>query len=420
MAKKGKTFAEKILGKKIGREVNADEIIIASPDRVMSHDNASPISKNFKAIGVKKVKNPDKIVIILDHCVPAASEEYAKNHKNIREFVAEQGIKNFFDINAGVCHQVFVEKGFALPGQLLLGSDSHTNSYGAVGAFSAGIGRTEMAAIWATDELWLLVPQSMKVELTGKFLPGVSAKDLALHIIGEIGADGALYKSVEFHGEGAKRLSISERFTLANLSAEMGAKNGYFPPDEKTREYLTMRTSEEYEEVFPDKDALYETTLKYDLGKIEPKVAFPHTVDNVKPISFATGMKFNQAVLGTCTNGRLDDLQIAAKILKGKSIHKSVRLLVFPASMDVYREALEDGTMKTLVEAGAVIMNPGCGPCLGAHEGVLAPGEICLSTSNRNFKGRMGCNEAEVYLVSPATAAASCLLGIVTDPREII
>lgn len=416
----GKTFAEKILSKNVDRDVRADEIVIASPDMVMSHDNASAISKSFKSIGLKKVKNPDKIVIILDHCVPAASEEYAVNHKTIREFVKEQGIKNFFDINAGVCHQVFMEKGFALPGTLILGSDSHTNSYGALGTLSAGIGRTEMAAIWATDELWLLVPKSMRIELTGKFLPGVSAKDLALHIIGEIGADGALYKSVEFAGDALKKISISERITLSNLTAEMGAKNAYFPPDDKTREWLVMRTDKEYTEVFPDKDAIYDQILKYDLSKIEPKIAFPHTVDNVKPISFASGLEFHQALLGTCTNGRLDDLQIAAKVLKGKKISPKIRLLVFPASMEVFREALEDGTIKILADAGAVIMNPGCGPCLGAHEGALAPGEVCLSTSNRNFKGRMGCKDASVYLASPATVAVSSLRGLITDPREVL
>jgi len=415
----GKTFAEKILSLKAKKEVKAGEIIIASPDKVMSHDNSAAISKHFKSIGTKKVKDPNKIVIVLDHCVPAASQKYAENHKTIREFVDEQKLPNFFDINAGVCHQVLMEKGFALPGRLILGSDSHTNSYGAVGAFSAGIGRTEMAAIWATDELWLLVPESIKIELTGKFLSGVGAKDLALHIIGEIGADGALYKSVEFTGDALSKLSISERITIANLSAEMGAKNAYFPPDELTREWLTMKTDEDYQEIFPDLSANYSQTLKYDLRKIEPKIAFPHTVDNVKPISFASGMEFHQALLGTCTNGREDDLEIAAKILKGKKINPKIRLLVFPASMEVYKEAIDNGTLKTLVDSGAVIMNPGCGPCLGAHEGILAPDEVCISTANRNFKGRMGCKEASVYLASPATVAASALRGLVTDPREV-
>lgn len=416
----GKTFAEKLLSKKAGNDVNADEIVVVSPDRVMSHDNSAAISKHFISIGTKRVANPEKIVIVLDHCVPAANEKYAANHKTIREFVNDQNIPNFFDINAGVCHQVFMEKGFALPGQLILGSDSHTNSYGALGAFSAGIGRTEMAALWATDELWLLVPKSIKIELTGKFLPGVSAKDLALHIIGEIGADGALYKSVEFAGEATTKLSISERITLANLSAEMGAKNCYFPPDKETRDWLVMRTEQDYEEILADKDAKYEQKLKYDLSKIEPRIAFPHTVDNVKPMDFANGMEFHQALLGTCTNGRLDDLQVAAGILKGKAINPKIRMLVFPASQGVFREALEDGTIKTLADAGAVIMNPGCGPCLGAHEGALAPGEKCISTSNRNFKGRMGCKDAEVYLASPATVAASALRGLITDPREVV
>lgn len=415
----GKTFAEKALGKKAGKEVVPGEIVMVKPDRLLSHDNTSAISKTFKSIGVKKVAYPDRIVIVLDHCTPAATEKYAGNHKVIRQFVKEQGIKNFFDINYGICHQVFAEQGFALPGQLILGSDSHTTSYGALGAFSAGIGRTEMAALYATGELWLKVPSSIKIEVTGKFPHKVGAKDLILHIIGTIGADGALYNSVEFTGETISGLSVGDRMTLANMAAEMGAKNGVVLPDDKTREYLKDRTDEEYEEIFPDPDAHYEKVLKFDVSGLEPTLAKPHTVDNMAKVGELKGTKINQALLGTCTNGRIEDLQAAAYILKGKKLHPDVRMLVFPASQEIMLEAMSRGILKTLAEAGAVLMNPGCGPCLGAHEGCLASGEVCISTANRNFKGRMGCKEAFVYLASPQTVAASALAGEIADPREV-
>lgn len=416
----GKTFVEKILGKKAGKEVVPGEIVVVEPDRLMSHDNTAAISKKFKSIGIRKVAYPDRIVIILDHCVPAASEKYATNHKVIREFVKEQGIRNFFDIHNGICHQVFIEKGFALPGNLILGSDSHTTSYGAVGAFSAGIGRTEMAALYATGELWLKVPQSYKIIVTGKFPEGVSAKDLILHIIGAIGSDGAIYKSVEFTGEAISDMSVSDRIILSNMSAEMGAKNGYFATDDKTREFLKGKTEEEYEEIHPDEDADYEKILEFDVTNLSPQVAKPHAVDNVSPVEEVKGIKINQALLGTCTNGRLNDLESAAKILKGKKIHPDTRMLVFPASQEVMLEAMRKGILEILSEAGAVLMNPGCGPCLGAHEGTLAPGEVCISTANRNFKGRMGCKDAFVYLASPETVSASAIKGEIADPREVI
>lgn len=416
----GKTFAEKVLGAKAGKEVIPGEIVTVSPDKVMSHDNTAAIIKTFKSIGTEKVASPHKVVIILDHCVPAASEKYAQNHKEIRKFVQEQNIENFYDIHWGICHQVFSERGHALPGQLILGSDSHTTTYGALGAFAAAVGRSEMAALYAIDELWLRVPESYQIVLQGRFPPGVYAKDLILYIIGDIGADGALYKSVEFCGEAIPELSISERMTLTNMAAEMGAKNAFVAPDLKTRQWLASRTQKAYTEVFPDEDATYEKVLRYNLDELQPQVACPHTVDNVKPISEVKGLKFQQAILGTCTNGRTDDLAIAASILKGKKIHKDVRLIVFPASREVYMEALKKGILETLAEAGAVIMNPGCGPCMGAHQGVLAPDEVCISTANRNFKGRMGCNQAEIYLASPATVAASSVKGIISDPREMV
>ena len=414
----GKTFAEKILGDRVGRPVSAGEIITVRPDHVMSHDNSAAIAKTFKKIGVERVKDPDGIVIILDHCVPAADEKYAQNHKEIRAFVAEQGISSFFDIGRGICHQVLPEEGFALPGRLILGSDSHTTTYGALGAFAAGIGRSEAAVIWATGEIWLRVPPTLRIEISGSFPAGVGAKDLILHIIGKIGADGGLYRAVEFCGSTVRSLSMGGRMTLCNMAAEMGAKIGYVEPDGVTLRYLARRAREGFEPVFSDADAAIDETIKIDASKLAPLVAKPHTVDNTAAVTDVAGRPIDQAVLGTCTNGRVEDLWVAANRLRGKRVHPRVRLLVFPASSQVYAEALRLGLLADLLEAGAVIMNPGCGPCLGAHQGVLAPGEVCISTANRNFKGRMGCKEAEIYLASPETVAASALAGCIADPRD--
>lgn len=416
----GKTFAEKILSLRAGKDVVPGEIVIVEPDYLMSHDNTAAISKTFKSIGVDKVKYPERLVIIIDHCVPAADDKHAQNHKTIREFVKEQKIPNFHDIHYGICHQVFSEEGFAMPGKIILGSDSHTNTYGAFGALAAGIGRSEAAAIFATGEMWLMVPESMKIVVSGKFPEGCYAKDLALKIIGDIGADGALYKSVEFTGSAVAEMSMSERMMLANISAEMGAKNGFFAPDQKALDYIKKTAKSTYEIILPDDDAVYETVLEYDVSKLEPQLACPHSVDNVKPASQLADVKVHQALLGTCTNGRVDDLEIAAKILHGKKISPDVRLLVFPASQKVYLEAIEKGIIADLAKSGGVIMNPGCGPCLGAHEGILAPGEVCISSANRNFKGRMGCKDSEIYLASPATVAASAIYGRITDPRKLL
>ena len=416
----GKTFSEKILGAKAGHPLKAGEVVTVSPDYVLSHDNSAAIIGEFKKLGLARVKRPEKIVIVLDHIVPASEEKYAQNHKTIREFVAEQGIGKFFDVQYGVCHQVFTENGFALPGKLIVGSDSHTTSYGALGAFAAGIGRSETASIWATDEIWLRVPETFKVVLQGKLPPGVFAKDVVLNIIGREGADGADYKAVEFTGPAAKDFSTASRFTMANMAAEMGAKNGYFPPDEETRRWLKTRTREAFELVASDPDASYAVVKDYDLSGIEPQVACPHTVDNVKPVREVEGKRFHQALIGTCTNGRLEDLEVAARILKGKKTHPGVRTLILPASREVYIEAVNKGLLAQLAEAGCVILNPGCGPCLGAHMGILAGGEVCLSTANRNFKGRMGARDSEIYLASPATVAASALEGKITDPRKYL
>lgn len=416
----GFTFAEKVLAKKSGKdEVAAGEIVTVTPDRILSHDNTAAISRIFQKLGRNKVVNPDKIVIVLDHCVPAANEKHALNHKVIREFVTEQGIKGFYDVGTGICHQVLPEKGYAFPGSLILGSDSHTTTYGAFGAFATGIGRSEAAVLWATDRLWLRVPETYRIELEGTFPRWVSAKDLILHIIGELGADGALYKAVEFCGPTIENMSIAGRMVLCNMAVEMGAKIGYVLPDEKTSQWLGPRVKKNYEVITSDSDATYERVISYNINHMPPQVACPHQVDNVKAVNEVSGTKIHQALLGTCTNGRMEDLEVAASILKGKRIASGVRLLVFPASWEVYREAWNKGVLLQLAEAGAIIMNPGCGPCLGAHEGVLAPGEVCLSTANRNFQGRMGCRDAFIYLASPATVAASALKGHITDVRSL-
>jgi len=416
----GKTFSEKVLSLKSGRDVRAGDIVTVSPDYILSHDNSAAIIKKFRKFGVNKVRNPEKIVIVLDHVVPASSEKHAQNHKEIREFVKQQGLPHFFDIHHGVCHQVFLEKGFALPGKLVVGSDSHTTSYGSLGAFSAGIGRTEAASVWATDEIWLRVPETLKIELTGQFKNGVYPKDAILKIIGDQGADRANYEAVEFTGAAVSRFSVSSRFVFCNMAAEMGAKNGYFPPDEIVDKYLSKITDEAIHPVYSDEDASFESVLSYDLSQIEPQIACPHTVDHVKPLKEVEGLSFDQGLIGTCTNGRLEDLKVAASILKGKKISPNVRVLVVPASRQEYLRALKQGVLEILVEAGCVLINPGCGPCLGAHQGVLAPGERALSTANRNFRGRMGSRDSEIYLASPATVAASAVEGKICDPRKYL
>jgi len=412
-------MTEKILGRASNQEVSPGDIIDATVDLAMSHENTAAISKKFKKIGVPAVWNPEKIVIPIDHCVPAASEEYAKNHKLIREFVEEQKITNFYDIKAGVCHQVLPEKGHIRPGMLIVGSDSHTPTYGAFGAFSAGIGRTEMAAVYATGSIWLRVPESFKIIVEGELPEKVSAKDAILTIIGELRADGCNYKAVEFCGSTVENMSIGERMVLCNMSAEMGVKAGMVAFDDTTRAYLDQRTEGEYTILNSDEECTYEKTFLFGVSDLEPQLSCPHTVDNVRPVHEKEGTQIDQAVLGTCTNGRVEDLREASQILKGKKVADTVRLLVIPASTEVYKEALQEGIIYDLVEAGAVICNPNCGPCLGAHQGSLAPGEVCISSSNRNFRGRMGCKEAGIYLASPATVAASAVTGEITDPRGV-
>ncbi len=416
----GHTFAEKILAQKAElAEVVPGLIVEVTPDAALSHDNTAPIAGIFRKIGVERVARPDIHVVILDHACPAPTTKHAQNHKDIRQFVAEQGIENFYDVGRGVCHQVLPEEGFALPGALIVGSDSHTPTAGAFGAFAAGIGRSEMAAIMATARIWLRVPESLKIVVHGQLREGVTSKDLALHVIGDLGADGGLYQSVEWHGEGVAALDMEARMTIPNLMAEMGAKNAYIPPDDVTFAWLEGRARRPYTPVYPDPDAEYADVVEYDANSIEPVVAKPHTVDNVATVREVTGTHIDQAFLGSCTNGRLSDLAMAAQVLEGRKIAPGTRLIVIPASSEVYLAALDAGYLRTFVEAGAVIESPGCGPCMGNHMGAPAEGEVSISTANRNFRGRMGTKESEVYLASPLVVAASAVAGEIVHPSDL-
>jgi 3-isopropylmalate/(R)-2-methylmalate dehydratase large subunit len=416
----GHTFAEKVLAQKAGlAEVVPGQIVEVTPDAALSHDNTAPISNIFHQIGVARVARPDIHVVVLDHACPAPTTKHAQNHKVIRQFVAQQAIESFYDVGRGVCHQVLAEEGFALPGALIVGSDSHTPTAGAFGAFAAGIGRSEMAAIMATARIWLRVPESLKIVVHGRLREGTTSKDLALHVVGNLGADGGLYQSVEWHGEGVEALDMAARMVIPNLMAEMGAKNGYVPPDEVTFAWLEGRARRAYEPIYPDADAAYARVVEYDAATIEPVVARPHTVDNVAPVREVVGTRIDQAFLGTCTNGRLSDLALAARVLEGHRVAPGVRLIVIPASSEVYLAALDAGYLRTFVEAGAVVESPGCGPCMGNHLGVPAEGEVTVSTANRNFRGRMGTKESEVYLASPLVVAASAVAGEIVHPKDL-
>ncbi len=451
----GYTFAEKALARAAGLTAAvAGQVIDAKPDVALSHDNTAAIARIFRAIGLEQVVIPDRMCITLDHAAPPPTPRHAQNHVEVRAFVKEQGIKHFFEVGRGICHQVLSEEALVLPGQLILGADSHTTHYGWLGAFGAGVGRTEMAAIWATGELWLRVPESMKVIVHGRLERGVTTKDLCLHLIGLLGADGGLYQSIEFHGPAIEPLPLAERMVIPNMMAEFGAKNAYLPPDDLVFDYLAERRTRRLKSeigdwrlrtvprretaphvtageigdrrseisdlaLYPDPDAAYASTHVINADDIELKVACPHTVDNVKLLREVAGTPIQQAFLGTCTNGRLEDIAAAAEIMKGQHVAQGTRLLVIPASSEVYAEALKAGYVQTLIEAGAVFGTPGCGPCMGVHMGVLGPGEACISTANRNFKGRMGQPDAEIYLASPAVVAASAVKGVIADPREI-
>jgi 3-isopropylmalate/(R)-2-methylmalate dehydratase large subunit len=413
------TMAEKILAKASGnKKSEAGEIIMANIDVAMTHDLTGPLSvESFDKIGVQKVWDPEKIVIVFDHQVPADSIEAANNHMIMRKFVEEQEIKNFYDVREGVCHQVLPEKGHVVPGEVIVGTDSHTCTHGALGAFATGIGSTDMAMVFATGKLWFKVPETIKFDITGKLQENVFAKDVILDIIGKMGADGATYKACEFGGETTRNMTISDRMVLCNMAIEMGGKTGLVEPDQKTIKYLKERSTKPYEILKTDNNALSLETMQIDVNKLEPQIACPHNVDNVKPVSEVEGIHIDQVFLGSCTNGRLSDLRTAAKIIKGKDVSKKVRMLVIPASREVYTKAMDEGLLRTFVDSGALVCNPCCGPCLGGHIGLVGPGEVSLSTSNRNFKGRQGSPDAEVYLSSAAVAAASAITGKITDPR---
>lgn len=413
----GKTFSEKILGRKAGREVSAGDFVEIEPDMAMSHDNTADISRKFYSLGTDQVYDPQKHVIVLDHATPPPNEKFAENHKVIREFVKRQKIRGFYDINRGICHQVLPEEGHIVPGIVAVGSDSHSTSYGAFGAFGTGIGRSEMAVIMATGEIWFRVPETVKILIEGEVPAGISSKDIILHIIGDLGADGALYQAVEFAGSVVDEMSVAGRFVLSNMAVEFGAKAGYSIPNRETIEYLQGRTTDSWEIVTSDDDAEFTEIYRYDVSDLTPQVACPHTVDNVSPVSDVAGTKIDQVFFGSCTNARLEDFQVVAEVLHGKEIHPNVRMLVFPASREVLFDALREGYVQDILDAGAVLMNPGCGACMGNHEGVPADGEVVVSTSNRNFKGRMGNRNSEIYLASPRTAAVSALTGEITDFR---
>ncbi|MDI6755761.1 MAG: 3-isopropylmalate dehydratase large subunit [Thermodesulfobacteriota bacterium] len=419
----GMTMAEKVLSRASGRrEVQPGEYVTAKVDQVMSQEAFAEVYRILKEEGVERVWNPSKIAIMLDHYVPAPSVAQAEVHKLIREGVKKYRIEGWHDMQAGICHQIMGEKGHIIPGELVLGTDSHSTTYGAFGAAGAGIGVSEMAYVLAMGELWMRVPFTIKFVIKGNLPERVMSKDIILFIAGKYTTEVAQYKAIEFKGPTLERMSIASRMTMANMGVELGAKFAFFEADQKTLDYLLPYVREDAKKRVgffkADPDARYEQVYEIDVSRLEPQVAIPHDVGNVRPISEVEDIKVNQAFLGSCTNGRFEDLEIAAAILKGKRVHAETRLIVFPASWEIYLKALREGILETLIEAGAVICNPGCGPCLGGHMGLLAAGEICIASSNRNFKGRMGSTEAEVYLGSPATVAASAIAGRIVDPRQ--
>jgi 3-isopropylmalate/(R)-2-methylmalate dehydratase large subunit len=426
----GMTIVEKILAGAIGAAaVKAGDIVEPRVDLAMSHENAALVLNQFEEIykdtGLEaKVWDPAKIAIIFDHRIPAESSKTATNQKKVREFIDQQGITKFHDIRGdegGICHQILPENGYVRPGFVVLGTDSHTDSHGALGAFAFGIGATEMASVWALGKaLNVEVPATIKVVVRGNFGPQVLPKDLILYLIGKLTASGANFKVIEFHGEAIIRMPTSGRLTICNMAVEAGATSGIVPPDAETLRYLkdVAGVKEAVPTFGPDPDAVYERVMDVDVSTLSPQIACPHSVDNVKTADEVHGLPIQQVVIGSCTNGRLDDIEVAAHILAGRKVARGVRMLVFPASARIYREAMEAGYLGTLMEAGAVVANSGCGPCLGVHQGALGDGEVALSTTNRNFKGRMGNTKSEVYLCSPAVAAASAVTGVITDPRK--
>jgi len=417
------TLVEEIFSRKTGRTVKAGDIILVDVDYIMSHDNTTPLAiKAFREIG-KPIYDKQRIVLHLDHAYPAPNILAAENHRKIFDFVKEQDLPYLF--TQGICHQVMIEEGFVTPGAVIIGADSHSNTYGALGAFGTGLGSTEIAVAWVTGKCWFKVPETIRIELYGQTQPGVYAKDVMLHLAGLLGMNGATYRSIEFGGEYIENLPIHERIIFSNMSTEIGAKCGLIAADEVTLKYLTEqtpaleRTKRPLEAIQPH-NPRYEQLLQIDVSDLSPQVACHPDVDNVKPLQEVEGLEIHQVFIGTCTNARYEDLEIVASLLRGKRVHPGVRVIVTPASQRIYKKAMQNGLIETFIDAGCVVTNPGCGACIGRHGGVLAPGERALTTMNRNFIGRMGSPQAEIYLASPATAAVTALTGRITDPRRYL
>ena len=419
----GMTITEKILARASSKgQVYPGEIVEAKIDVVMLHDIGTPgIQRPLKELGIEKLPKQVEVVIIPDHFVPAPTAKAADNLKLTREFAKKHGIKSYYEVGrGGICHQVMPEKGHVRPGEVIIGPDSHTTTYGAFGAFAVGLGVTDTAIGLGMGRLWFKVPPTIKIVLSGQLRKGTAAKDVALFLLKELGTEKLSYKAAEISGPIIDEMSIDGRMCLCDIAAEMGAKNCVIPPDEKTVHYLKARVTKAIVPVMSDGDAAYEEVLTYDLSNLPPLVACPHVPTNVREVKKVEGIKIDQAFLGSCTNGRMEDLRVAAEILSKRDVHPEVRLIITPASQEVYREALKEGLLEVFIKAGALITNPSCGACFGGHMGLLGDGEVCLSTSNRNFIGRMGSTKAEVYLASPATVAASAVAGVITDPREML
>jgi 3-isopropylmalate/(R)-2-methylmalate dehydratase large subunit len=416
----GKTLAEKILSQKSESEARAGSIVIAKVDLVFTQDTTGPLTvRQFQTSGFERLANPSQAAQFLDHAAPSPNSGLSNDHMLLRQFARQTGCL-IYEVGEGICHQIVAES-LAKPGDVIIGADSHTVTAGGLGAFATGMGSTDTAIALALGKTWLRVPKSIKIAVSGTFPAGVGAKDLILHLIGQIGADGATYQALEFSGDTVDKMSMSPRFTIANMAVEAGAKAGLFAADKTTQHYLVSQgRGNHYQPISPDTDATYERTINIDAASLEPTVSQPHTVDNTAPARELKGTKIQQVFIGTCTNGRLEDLAEAANILKGKKRHPETRLIIGPASRQVLLAAIKAGYIQTLLEAGAIILPPGCGPCLGLHQGVLGDGESCLSTANRNFRGRMGNPSAFIYLGSPATAAATAITGEITDPREVM
>ncbi len=414
------TLAEKILSKAAGKEVGAGDVTVVAVDVAMIQDGTGPLAvRQLEKAGMVRVANPNKTVLFLDHAAPSPRKELSNDHRALREFAGKTGCR-LSEVGEGVCHQLIVEK-YAAPGQVIIGADSHTCTAGALGAFATGMGSTDVAVGMALGQTWFRVPETFRVLVRGSFPPGVHPKDLILHLIGLLGADGATYKALEFDGPTIREMQMPGRFTLANMAVEAGAKAGIFPSDGITRSYLEQAgRGGEWLPLEADPDAAYERTVEIDVSDLEPTVSLPHTVDNTRTIGEVAGTPIQQVFLGSCTNGRLEDLAVAAAILRGRKVHPGTRLLVVPASRKVFLEAMDSGHLRTLVEAGGMVLAPGCGPCVGVHEGILGDGESSLNTSNRNFQGRMGNPEGFIYLGSPALAAATAVGGVLTDPRDFL